>query len=99
MYLPLPAAFEAPKRGMSAFDPAPGKGLPSLRCAATTLGHHVAVRPVARAACHSSEAHHKPLGAESFDRISESCEGMLLRTVLPSSVLGLFFLHEQVTTV
>jgi len=30
MYLPLPAAFEAPKRGMSAFDPAPGKGLPSL---------------------------------------------------------------------
>jgi hypothetical protein len=57
MYLPLPAAFEAPKRGMSAFGPAPGKGLPSLRCTATALGHHVAVRPVTRAACHSSEAH------------------------------------------
>jgi hypothetical protein len=95
MYLPLPAAFEAPKHGMSAFDPAADKGLPSPRCAATALGHHVAERPVARAACHSSEALHYQLSAESFHRTSDSCEGIVY--VLPLRYWG-FFLHEHVTT-
>ncbi len=42
------------------------QGASHPRYAATALGHHVAVRPGARAACHSSEAPHQQLSAESF---------------------------------
>jgi hypothetical protein len=84
----LPSSTGGIRLGMSAFDPAPDKDLPSplCRCAATALGHHMAVRPEARAACHSSDTLGQPVrisrgSAKSFHTTSESCEDILY--VLP----------------